>query len=497
MPDFDYSREQREAIAFIDMKSFYASCEAVALKKNPLEVSLCVMSKADNSAGLILASSPVFKKVFQKNNVGRAYELPFYIHNRKFNYKNYYQHAPFNLDTNRPDPPDPEYVKYIEYWAKRTIITPPRMSLYIEQNMKIQHIIQNYSSTDDMHWYSIDEGFVNLSSSLSYFYPDSKDENRKMSKAVKLDLLSRDIQRAILKETGIYSTVGMSLGNPLLAKLALDNEAKHTSNMRAMWTYENIPEKIWKIKELTDFWGINTRTEKRLNKLGVQSVYDLAHTNPRILKKEFGVIGVQLFFHANGIDSSSVYEKYQSKSNSLGNSQILPRNYTRKTEIEIVIKEMAEQVAIRMRRKKKQTTTVSLGLGFASDGGEGRTRGIYKQLTVEPTNSTHKLVAAVLTLFQKNYIGGSVRQVAVSYGNLIDDDFKLISLFDTVNTEQIKKENKKEKVDDVVDEIRDRFGFLAIQKATSLSEGSRVVARSKLVGGHSAGGLDGLETKNG
>jgi DNA polymerase V len=76
-PLIDYSKEQRRAIAFIDMKSFYASVECVERGLNPLSTSLCVMSGADNSAGLILASSPTFKKVFGKDNVGRSRDLPF------------------------------------------------------------------------------------------------------------------------------------------------------------------------------------------------------------------------------------------------------------------------------------------------------------------------------------------------------------------------------------------------------------------------------------
>ena len=83
---FDYSREPRSDIAFVDMKSFYASCECVHLGLNPLTTSLCVMSRSDNSAGLILASSPVFKQVFGKKNVGRSYDLPFDLKTRKFNY---------------------------------------------------------------------------------------------------------------------------------------------------------------------------------------------------------------------------------------------------------------------------------------------------------------------------------------------------------------------------------------------------------------------------
>ena len=73
---FDYSREPHSDIAFVDMKSFYASCECVRLGLNPLTTSLCVMSRSDNSAGLILASSPVFKQVFGKKNVSRSYDLP-------------------------------------------------------------------------------------------------------------------------------------------------------------------------------------------------------------------------------------------------------------------------------------------------------------------------------------------------------------------------------------------------------------------------------------
>ena len=85
---FDYSREPKSDIAFVDMKSFYASVECVKRGLHPLKTSLCVMSRADNSTGLILASSPMFKKIFGKSNVGRAYDLPFDIKTRKFSYYN-------------------------------------------------------------------------------------------------------------------------------------------------------------------------------------------------------------------------------------------------------------------------------------------------------------------------------------------------------------------------------------------------------------------------
>ena len=179
-PLIDYSKEQRRAIAFIDMKSFYASVECVELGLNPLTTSLCVMSDVVNSAGLILASSPTFKKVFGKSNVGRSRDLPFIIHNRKFNYSNYYRTAPRDW-LNKVAPPSISDVAFIESWAKRTKIVPPRMSKYIEKNIEIQHVIQNFASPEDIFWYSIDEGFVDLTSSLNYFY------ERSLPAEVKLD----------------------------------------------------------------------------------------------------------------------------------------------------------------------------------------------------------------------------------------------------------------------------------------------------------------------
>ena len=109
-----------------------------------------------------------------------------------------------------------------------TFIVPPRMDMYIEKNLEIQHIFQDYASIEDILPYSIDEGFIDLTSSLNYFISD-----KGVSRQKKLDMLSARIQRDIWRKTGIYSTVGMSNSNPLLAKLALDNEAKHTPTMRA------------------------------------------------------------------------------------------------------------------------------------------------------------------------------------------------------------------------------------------------------------------------
>lgn len=467
----DYSKEPRSDIAFIDMKSFYASVECVERGLNPLRTSLCVMSRADNTSGLILASSPIFKKVFGRSNVGRAYGLPFDIKTRKFNYYNA-QEQGIKVS--------PQYIAYIENWAKRTLIVAPRMDYYIEKNIEIQNILLNYASSADILPYSIDEGFIDLTSSLNYFIKE-----KDLSPEVKLDLLSARIQYDIHRQTGIVPTIGMSNSNPLLAKLALDNEAKNKKNFRANWSYQDVESKVWTIPKMTDFWGIGYRMEKRLHQLGITSICDLANFNPDILKKELGANGLQLWFHANGVDESNVHQPYKAKSQGLGNSQILPHDYVHQVDIELVLSEMAEQVAIRLRRAHKKASKVSIHVSYSRTEMK---KAIQGQVKIDPSNSTRILTQAVLTLFRDRYTSGAVRRIGVFYSGFVDEHFSLISLFDQV--EMIEKE---EQLQSSIDQIRDQFGFLALQKGSALLDASRNIARSKLVGGHSAGGLEGLK----
>ena len=413
----------------------------------------------------------MFKKVFGKSNVGRSYDLPFDITNRQFNYLNARRKGiKISYD----------YICYIEHWAKRTLIVPPRMDLYIKKNINIQNILQNYASHKDILPYSIDEGFIDLTSSLNYFIPGNT-----LTQREKLDNISAKIQHDIWRETGLYSTVGMSNANPLLAKLALDNEAKKTRTMRANWSYEDIETKVWSIPKMTDFWGIGSRTEKRLIKLGITSIKELANCDPAILKKEFGVIGLQHWFHANGVDESNVHIPYKPKSKGLGNSQVLPKDYIQQRDIEIVLSEMAEQVSIRLRKAHKKASTVSIFVGYSRIENK---KPISTQRKIEPTNKTKILTETVLSLFRSKYSRGAVRQIGVRYDDFVDESFSLLSLFD--DYESIEKEDKLQQS---IDSIRNEFGFLAIQKATSLLESSRSIARSKLIGGHSAGGLEGLK----
>ena len=424
---FDYSLEPRRAILFEDVKSNYASIECVQRNLNPLTTSLCVMSRADNTKGLTLASSPTFKKVFGMKNISRASDLPFIIETRKFNFPQWYR-THTDIYGQRTEP-TLQHVAFIESWAKRTWLVPPQMQLYVDYKIKVTEILTNYTSIEEIHSYSIDESFLDITESLNFFYPDIRNRYEQMN------LIALDLQREILDKLGLYVTVGMG-DNPLLAKLAMDNYAKPNQNMRALIRYEDVPSKLWTLPKMTDFWGIGKRTEKRLNKLGISSIKELANADPLLLKQK---------------------------------------------EIELVIKEMAENLAIRLRKGGRMASNLSLYVGAAASSEHSS---IKISRNIEATQNTKEVQDLAIRLFREKYQGGAVRQIGISGNQLSDNSVKQLSLFETV--EENQSNEKQESLQKAIDEIREKFDFLSIQKASSLSEGSRVIYRNKLIGGHAA-----------
>lgn len=430
---FDYDKESRRTIFCIDVKSFYASVECVAREYDPMEKMLVVMSHAENSGGLVLASSPKAKEILGITNVTRKYDVP--------------------------DHPE-------------LTIVPPRMNVYIKENMKINEIYKEYVAEEDLHIYSIDESFLDVTASWKLFAQTPVE-------------LAKIIQQKIKKETGLYITIGMG-DNPLLAKLAMDIEAKQNDERFAEWHYEDVSEKVWSIEPMTEMWGIGHRLVKRLNNMGIRSIYDLAHTNSHSLKRNLGIIGEQLYAHAHGIDRSRLAEKYIPKERSYNNSQILMRDYLRQDEIEVVIREMADQVAARLRKVHCQTECVHLSIGFSKKS-ESSGSGFSRQMKVPLTNSSKALIDYCLVLFRQHWHGEEVRHIGITYSKLNYNTYVQLDLFHEPN-EQLKEL----KLDQLIDEIRQRFGYVSLVHASSVKSGGTAISRASLVGGH-AGGMEGLQ----
>ncbi|ANZ60955.1 Y-family DNA polymerase [Secundilactobacillus paracollinoides] len=430
--DINYDNEPHGVFFLIDNKSFYASVEASMRGLNPLEVPLVVMSEQENTnGGLILATSPEAKKRYHlQANVSRQHDLP-------------------------TDP--------------ALMVVPPRMNLYIKRNLQINDIFRRFVADEDLLPYSIDESILDMTHSWRLF-GDSP------------EAVARKIQLTVRQELGLYTTIGIG-ENPVQAKIALDIYAKHNRDLVGEITYDTVDQTIWPIKNMTDVWSIGHRTEKHLNRLGIHSMWDLAHYDPFALNQEMGLIGMQLFALAWGIDHSQLRERRGPKEASIGNSQVLPRDYQTQAEIETVIKEIGEQVASRLRHHRKQTSCISLAIGFsyAASEADGRS-GFHQAKRIEPTDRNHDIVAILISMFRYQWEGQTIRNIAVYTSRLNSKQSQQLTFF-----EPPRPQIRRDQSDHLVDQIRDRFGFTKLVYASSLLKGGTAIERASLVGGHNGG----------
>src|SRR5699024_3986429 len=334
-----------------------------------------------------------------------------------------------------------------------------------KKNIEILNIFRRYVMDKDLHPYSIDESFLDVTASHQLFGTSYQ--------------IAKAIQEAIWDELGLVVTIGIA-DNPLLAKLALDHDAKHKeiASYISQWRYKAVPRTVWRINELDDFWGIGSRTKVKLQKLGIYSIYDLAQTDIKLLKKQFGIIGEQLFFHAHGIDRTRLADQYIPQSSSYSRNQILNRDYTSQYEIEIVIREMTEENAIRLRKHQQTTGVVKLGIGYSKNV---MSTGFSHQLKIEPTDSSKKLISYMLDIFREYYDHQPVRVINVTFGQIEQKSDLQLNLLES--TEDIFAEEKRVSV---IDHIKERFGNTAILPANSLIDGSTAIYRSNILGGHQA-----------
>lgn len=276
----------------------------------------------------------------------------------------------------------------------------------------------------------------------------------------------------MLREFGLTCSIGIG-PNMLLAKLCLDLEAKKVGVSE--WTYEDVKEKLWPVSPLSKMWGIGSRLEKTLNRLGIFSVEQLANTSLVFLEKKFGVMGNQLYYHAHGVDLSDIGAPIMQGQISFGKSQMLLRDYEDPTEVKHVILEICEEVARRARREKKAGRTVSLGIGYSK---HDQTAGFHRSITLESaTNITKELYDACLRLFHKHYHPGVVRKISVTLSNIVDDGELQLSLFGFNKV-------KKRELGYVMDAVRDKHGSDKLLRAVSFTKAGTARHRSRLIGGH-------------
>ena len=410
-------------ILCIDLKSFFASVECVERGLDPFITPLVVASTIQGNGAITLAVSPYLRA---KGIPGRTrlYQIP----------------------------------KDIKYQ-----VVNPRMSLYIKKSKEVIRIYLDFVEQRDLHIYSIDECFLDVTSCLKYYKKNDVE-------------LAKDILKTIKEKTGLTATCGISY-NPLLAKLSMDLEAKKAKDGIAKWEEKDIKEKLWKVSPLSKAWGIGKRLEKRLNDLGIYSIGDLAQTKQELLVKKFGIIGEELFEHANGIDRTIISEIiHEPKEKSLGHSQVLMKNYYNEDAL-LIISEMIDVLTRRLRLLNQETSRIFLGISYSKYVGGGFNHAFSLK---EATDQANVIYEACKVLFDRFYeISMPIRRISLSFSRLSAKTARQLDLF-----KSLEEQEKQDKIYRAIDEIQSRFGKNSVLKTSSLLPNSTAKRRNQMIGGH-------------
>lgn len=405
----------------IDLKTFYASVECVERNLDPFKTDLVVADIKRNKGAICLAISPKMKSRGIKNRC-RIYEIPKDV---------------------------------------KPIIAKPRMKKYIEYSAKIYGIYLDYVSKDDIHVYSIDEAFLDVSDYLKLYKMDGVS-------------LAKKIMGDIYKKTGITATAGVGT-NMYLAKIALDILSKHNKSNIGYLDEKLYKEKLLDHMPLTDFWQIGRGIQNRLYKHHIKTMRDILNANPNILYKELGVNALYLIDHANGIEPTTIKEikKYKPKDTSISSSQILFRNYNKK-EARVIIIEMLDNLVLELVKRKLYTDNVSVHISLSDYDY------IHFSVNVNSTNSFNKIKDLVLNEYDYIIDSDIIRRIGISFNNLSNKKIEQLDLFSRVDEDSYELE-------DTINNIKNKFGKNSLLRCISLDENATMKIRNNYIGGHNAG----------
>ena len=416
----------------IDLKTFFASVECVERHLDPFSTNLVVADVERSKNSICLAITPKMKMLGIKNRC-RICDIP-------------------------PN------IKYIA--AK------PRMSLYMKYCGDIYGTYLKYFSKDDIHVYSIDEVFIDITGYLSTYNRDPQN-------------LAKMVIDDVYNTYGITATAGIGT-NMYLAKIALDITAKHSASNMGYLDEEKYKNELWHHKPLTDFWQIGPGTERRLNKIRLFDMYDVAHADQKKLFKMFGINAEYLIDHAWGREPCTIADikRYKPKSNSISNSQILFKDYTY-YEARTVLKEMVELISLRLVKENKISNIIQLYVGYSKDlvGASGGARHLENY-----TSNYSELLKVFLNLYDETTnrnvgirrLGVSLGNViTITDGNVIDGNNEQLSLFS--NQEKLDKEKELELT---INNLKDTMGKNIILRGTNFLEEATARERNKMIGGH-------------
>ena len=383
----------------------------------------------------------------------------------------------------------------------------PRMARYLECSAKVYSVYLRYAAPEDIHVYSIDEVFMDLTAYLKLYGQTPRE-------------LVMTMIRNVLQRTGITATAGIG-SNLYLCKVAMDIVAKHIppdeDGVRiAELTERSYREQLWDHRPLTDFWRVGPGYARKLEKHRLFTMGDIArcslggaqdYYNEELLYRLFGVNAELLIDHAWGIEPCTMahIKAYRPRSNSVSSGQVLQRPYTY-DEGSLIVREMADQLALDLARKGMVTDQVVLMVGYDLEAAEdyrgelvmdryGRTVPKYANGS-EPLNgftaSSRRITRAVMEIYgrtvDKNLL---IRRVTISANHLIpaqearEEGPVQLNLFDTPREEPEDEERQMRKQQTIL-AIQKKFGRNAVIKGMNLREEGTTISRNGQIGGHKA-----------
>jgi len=495
----------------IDLKSFYASVECIERGLDPLKTNLVVADASRTNKTICLAVSPSLK-AYGIPGRARLFEVV-----QKVRYVNARRLAAAPGRIFREKSCDADVLNNDPSLELDYITAVPRMALYVDYSTRVYDVYLKYVAPEDIHVYSIDEVFMDVTSYL---------EASKMSP----HQFAQTIVQDVLRTTGITATAGIGT-NLYLAKIAMDIVAKHVTPDEYGVRIAELDEltyrqKLWDHRPLTDFWRVGKGYARKLQDNGLFTMGDVARCsigksgefhNEDLLYKLFGVNAELLIDHAWGWEPCTMADikAYKPVASSIGSGQVLHDPYEYDAA-RIVVREMTDLLVLDLVDKKLVTDQIVLTVGYDIENltdpkrrskyrGEVKVDGYGRRVpkhahgTVnlqKRTSSTKIITEAVLGLFDdivnKELL---VRRINLSANNVEneviasrEDTTRQLSLFDNLDAEQrMDEELEKEKqVQHALLDIKKRFGKNAILKGTNLQEGATAQDRNRQIGGHKA-----------
>ncbi len=340
------------------------------------------------------------------------------------------------------------------------------MKLYINYAAKIYSIYLNYFSKEDIHPYSIDEMFLDVTNYLKLYHQSPI-------------ALAKTLMTHIFKETKITSSCGIGT-NMYLAKIALDIKAKKSPSHIGYFDESLYQQELWYHEPLIDFWQISYGIQAKLHKLHLKNMYDIAHCSQTKLYKEFGINGQYLYDHAWGIEPTTIKDikAYKPRNKSLSNSQILTKDYHYQ-QARIVLLEMVDNLVSQLVHHKMLATTISLYIGYSKD----IIPPIHVSFKLDNSTDNFKIISTKV-LYEYDYLINQnlpIRKIGITFNHLCDKKFTQLTLF--TNLDILENDCK---LAETINQIKDKYGPNTLLRAISYLEDATAKERNTLIGGHNA-----------